>query len=79
MRDLAHSVDDQAIARAIISLSHQLQMRVIAEGVETEQQRAFLVQYGCDEMQGYLFSKPVPPAEIEAMLARPVADSVMDR
>ena len=69
VRDLAHSADDQAIARAIISLSHQLQMRVIAEGVETEQQRDFLAQYGCDEMQGYLFSKPVPPDEIEAMLA----------
>jgi diguanylate cyclase (GGDEF)-like protein len=74
VRDLAHSTDDQAIARAIISLSHQLHMRVIAEGVETEQQRDFLVQYGCDEMQGYLFSKPVPPGEIEAMLAR--ADAV---
>jgi diguanylate cyclase (GGDEF)-like protein len=70
VRDLAHSADDQAIARAIISLSHQLQMRVIAEGVETEQQREFLAQYGCDEMQGYLFSKPVPPADIGAMLAR---------
>jgi len=69
VRDLAHSSDDQAIARAIISLSHQLQMRVIAEGVETEQQRAFLAQYGCDEMQGYLFSKPVPPDEIPALLA----------
>ncbi|GGX93981.1 EAL domain-containing protein [Massilia dura] len=69
VRDLAHSTDDQAIARAIISLSHQLQMRVIAEGVETEQQREFLAQYGCDEMQGYLFSKPVPPDDIGAMLA----------
>ncbi len=70
VRDLAHSADDQAIARAIISLSHQLQMRVIAEGVETAQQRDFLAQYGCDEMQGYLFSKPVPPAEIPALLER---------
>ena len=70
VRDLAHSSDDQAIARAIISLSHQLQMRVIAEGVETEQQRAFLTQYGCDEMQGYLFSAPVPPEQIPALLAR---------
>ncbi len=70
VRDLAHSADDQAIARAIISLSHQLQMRVIAEGVETEQQRDFLAQYGCDEMQGYLFSKPVPPAEIPGLLER---------
>ncbi|HEX8606519.1 MAG TPA: bifunctional diguanylate cyclase/phosphodiesterase, partial [Pseudoduganella sp.] len=70
VRDLAHSADDQAIARAIISLSHQLQMRVIAEGVETEQQREFLTQYGCDEMQGYLFSRPVPPDDIGAMLAQ---------
>ncbi|QBE61618.1 bifunctional diguanylate cyclase/phosphodiesterase [Pseudoduganella lutea] len=75
VRDLAHSADDQAIARAIISLSHQLQMRVIAEGVETEQQRAFLTQYGCDEMQGYLFSKPVPPEDIGAMLARSAHDT----
>jgi EAL domain-containing protein (putative c-di-GMP-specific phosphodiesterase class I) len=76
VRDLAHSTDDQAIARAIISLSHQLHMRVIAEGVETGQQRDFLVENGCDEMQGYLFSKPVPPDEIAAMLALPsvVAD-----
>ncbi|TWI69674.1 diguanylate cyclase (GGDEF)-like protein [Pseudoduganella lurida] len=69
VRDLADSADDQAIARAIISLSHQLNLRVIAEGVETEQQRSFLQQYGCDEMQGYLFSRPVPPAEIGSLLA----------
>ncbi|AVR96467.1 bifunctional diguanylate cyclase/phosphodiesterase [Pseudoduganella armeniaca] len=68
VRDLAHSPDDQAIARAIISLSHQLQMRVIAEGVETELQRAFLAQYGCDEMQGYLFSRPVAADEIPALV-----------
>jgi EAL domain-containing protein (putative c-di-GMP-specific phosphodiesterase class I) len=68
VRDLAGSADDQAITCAIISLSHQLNMRVIAEGVETEQQRSFLRQHGCDEFQGYLFSRPVPPQEITAML-----------
>jgi len=68
VRDLVGNPDDQAITCAIISLSHQLDMRVIAEGVETEQQRSFLQQHGCDEMQGYLFSRPVPPQEITAML-----------
>ncbi len=72
VRDLAHSGDDQAIARAIISLAHQLQMRVIAEGVETVQQQDFLVQYGCDEMQGYLFSQPVAAAAIAALLEEAV-------
>ncbi|MGO4382261.1 bifunctional diguanylate cyclase/phosphodiesterase [Pseudoduganella sp. RAF53_2] len=69
VRDLGTSEDDQAIARAIISLSHQLHKRVIAEGVETEQQRRFLQQNGCDEAQGYLYGKPVAPQEIAALLA----------
>ncbi len=75
VRDLAGSADDQAITCAIISLSHQLDMRVIAEGVETEQQRRFLQQHGCDEFQGYLYSRPVPPQQITAMLAGAPADA----
>jgi diguanylate cyclase (GGDEF)-like protein/PAS domain S-box-containing protein len=67
--DLAHSVDDQAIAMAVISLGHKLDLRVIAEGVETEEQRAFLRANDCDEMQGYLVSPPVPPERIAALLA----------
>ncbi|MBQ5948406.1 EAL domain-containing protein [Massilia sp. ST3] len=67
--DLAESQDDQAIAMAVISLGHKLNLRVIAEGVETEQQRDFLRANDCDEMQGYLFSRPVPAHEIAAMLA----------
>jgi predicted signal transduction protein with EAL and GGDEF domain len=66
--DLSNNPDDQAIARAIISLAHQLNLRVIAEGVETQEQRAFLVENGCDEMQGYLFSRPVVAAEIRMLL-----------
>jgi EAL domain-containing protein (putative c-di-GMP-specific phosphodiesterase class I) len=54
---------------AVISLGHKLNLRVIAEGVETEQQRAFLRANDCDEMQGYLFSRPVPPEQIAALLA----------
>jgi len=68
VRDVASSSDDQAIALAVISLGHRLHLRVIAEGVETEEQREFLRQHDCDEMQGYLFSPPVPPERITAML-----------
>ncbi|MGJ7915289.1 EAL domain-containing protein [Massilia sp. LXY-6] len=68
VRDLATSEDDQAIALAVISLGHRLQLRVIAEGVETEEQREFLAANECDEMQGYLFSPPVPAERIAEML-----------
>jgi diguanylate cyclase (GGDEF)-like protein len=67
--ELAENEDDQAIAMAVISLGHKLNLRVIAEGVETEQQKSFLRAHECDEMQGYLFSKPVPPERIAEMLA----------
>jgi diguanylate cyclase (GGDEF)-like protein len=68
VRDLATSEDDQAIALAVISLGHRLHLRVIAEGVETEEQREFLAANECDEMQGYLFSPPVPAERIAEML-----------
>jgi EAL domain-containing protein (putative c-di-GMP-specific phosphodiesterase class I) len=66
--ELADNTDDQAIAMAVISLGHKLNLRVIAEGVETEQQCAFLRANDCDEMQGYLFSPPVPAERITEML-----------
>jgi diguanylate cyclase (GGDEF)-like protein len=68
VRDLASSTDDQAIALAVISLGHRLHLRVIAEGVETAEQRDFLLANDCDEMQGYLFSPPVPAERITEML-----------
>jgi EAL domain-containing protein (putative c-di-GMP-specific phosphodiesterase class I) len=55
-----------AIGSAIISLAHSLKLKVIAEGVETEDQRNWLKRLECDEMQGYLFSRPLPAAEVEA-------------
>jgi EAL domain-containing protein (putative c-di-GMP-specific phosphodiesterase class I) len=60
--------DDAAIATAIIALAHSLKRTVIAEGVETEPQRAFLRAHGCDEMQGYLFSKPLPAQQFVELL-----------
>lgn len=66
--DLATSADDKAIVRTIIQLGHSLQLTVIAEGVENAEQLALLKKYGCDEAQGYFFSKPVPIHEAAALL-----------
>jgi predicted signal transduction protein with EAL and GGDEF domain len=66
VRDLPHDSEDQAIAQAIISMGKALGMTVIAEGVETVEQQQFLRSHACDEMQGFLFSKPLPPRELAA-------------
>jgi diguanylate cyclase (GGDEF)-like protein/PAS domain S-box-containing protein len=75
VRELPHGEDDKAIAIAVISLGQRLNLSVIAEGVETQEQVDFLADNNCHEIQGYHFSKPVAPGEIETMLrdARPVA------
>src|SRR5882757_8758256 len=68
VRDLAHDAEDQAIAQAIISMGKALGMTVIAEGVETVEQETFLRTHACDEMQGFLFSKPLPPRQMADLL-----------
>ncbi len=68
VQDIAINTDDAAIVLAIISLAHSLRLRVIAEGVETASQLDFLRHHGCDEMQGYHFSRPLPAAELEKLL-----------
>ncbi len=66
--DLTQDADDAAIVNAVIALAHSMKLNVIAEGVETSEQLAFLQERGCDQMQGYCFSRPVDPLHIEAML-----------
>jgi len=68
VRELTSDPGSAAIAKTIIAMAHNLNLRVIAEGVETEGQLSFLRAQGCDEMQGYYFSRPVPAAEIEQLL-----------
>lgn len=58
--------EDAAIVRSTINLGHNLGMRVLAEGIETEPQLRFMARYGCDQIQGYLLSRPTTPEEIEA-------------
>ena len=65
--DLPRDSNDGAIARTIIAMGHQMRMSVAAEGVETAEQCGFLRTLGCDELQGFLFSRPVPAAELELM------------
>jgi EAL domain-containing protein (putative c-di-GMP-specific phosphodiesterase class I) len=59
--------NDTAIVRTILAMAQSLGIRVVAEGVETPQQYEFLARHRCDEMQGYLFSRPLPPEDIEKL------------
>jgi len=68
--DIPKDKNNASITSAIISLGHDLDMCVIAEGVETEAQFNFLQAQQCDEIQGYLFSKPVPPDEMKVLLQK---------
>jgi EAL domain-containing protein (putative c-di-GMP-specific phosphodiesterase class I) len=68
VRDIQHDHDSAAIASAIIALAHSLDMRVVAEGVETEAQLQQLLQWDCDAVQGYLIAKPMEAEACAAML-----------
>lgn len=78
VRDLTTEPDDAAICVATIRLAHSLRLRVIAEGVETESQMEYLRRHGCDEIQGYYFSRPVPHAAIAGMLRTDVRLKMAD-
>jgi len=68
VREVNHDATDAAIVSAVISMAHSLDLKVIAEGVETEEQLAFLTKQRCDRIQGYLFSAPLAPENLEAYL-----------
>ena len=68
IRDLPDDRDDASITRSIIAMAHNMQLEVVAEGVETEPQLEFLHAYGCDEIQGFLFSKPLGADAFERFL-----------
>ena len=70
VRELANEKSDPAIVSAIIKMAHSLGLRVLAEGLETEEQLQLLSSLGCDEAQGYLLAKPMPAAELEQLLSR---------
>jgi EAL domain-containing protein (putative c-di-GMP-specific phosphodiesterase class I) len=67
--DVLNDTNDAAIVSAIISMAHNLGLQVIAEGVETRQQLEFLRNRGCDAMQGYYYSQPVPAPDLARLLA----------
>lgn len=70
VRDVNRDPSDAAIVRTIIALGQSLGLAVIAEGVKTEEQRNLLAVLGCNQFQGYLFSKPIPLADFEALLKK---------
>jgi diguanylate cyclase (GGDEF)-like protein/PAS domain S-box-containing protein len=68
IKDIVRDTNDQAVATTVIELARKLNLRVIAEGVETEAQMAFLRDHDCEEMQGYYFCKPITALEVEKLL-----------
>lgn len=70
IRNALNNPDDAAIARTIIALGRSLNLKIIAEGVETIEHEEFLVREGCDEVQGYRYSKPVPPDKFTDLVGR---------
>lgn len=68
VQNLGSDGDNQALCEAMVMLAHKLGLKVIAEGVETTEQRDFLIAVGCDFAQGFLYSQPVPPEQFEGLV-----------
>jgi EAL domain-containing protein (putative c-di-GMP-specific phosphodiesterase class I) len=76
VKDLITRADDAAIVKAIVALAQSLRLRTIAEGVEESEQYALLTSLGCDEYQGYYFSRPRPADEIAVLVEEAIAAQV---
>ncbi len=74
VQDIMSNPDDAEMIVSIIALGHSMKLKVLAEGVETKEQLQYLKAQGCDEVQGFYFSKPLPVDEVSALLAQPVAN-----
>jgi diguanylate cyclase (GGDEF)-like protein/PAS domain S-box-containing protein len=79
IRDVTTNPDDATIAVAIINMAHSLRLKVVAEGVETREQLEFLRVHGCDEVQGYFVSRPLPADEFSAKFSQTVAHAAPTR
>jgi EAL domain-containing protein (putative c-di-GMP-specific phosphodiesterase class I) len=73
IRDIPQDPDDMAITRAIIAMGKSLNLTVVGEGVETLEQETFLLEHGCDETQGYFFSRPIASDQFAELLRRNAA------
>lgn len=78
VRDVTIDTDDAAITRTIIAMGHNLGLRVVAEGVETNEQMRFLQECGCDEVQGFLIATPLPAGEIIEYIQRPSVETATE-
>jgi EAL domain-containing protein (putative c-di-GMP-specific phosphodiesterase class I) len=70
IRDLPQNAEDKALTEAIIAMGKSLNLRVVAEGVETQEQQTFLRDRDCDEMQGFFFSRPIPSGEFAELMRK---------
>jgi diguanylate cyclase (GGDEF)-like protein/PAS domain S-box-containing protein len=77
IRQITTTPDDTAIVTAVISMGRSLNLRVVAEGVETEEELAFLQSHHCDEAQGYLLGRPLPSEEFSRLLETGISESVL--
>jgi diguanylate cyclase (GGDEF)-like protein/PAS domain S-box-containing protein len=78
IRDLPSDEEDVAITKAVIALAKSLNLDIIAEGVETEKQKEFLIQHGCEKIQGYYYSRPIPSDEMESFLKDDIISKIKD-
>jgi EAL domain-containing protein (putative c-di-GMP-specific phosphodiesterase class I) len=77
VRQITSSPQETTIVTAVIAMSRSLRLRVVAEGVETQAEMAFLQAHECDEAQGYYFSRPVPPARFAKLLENGIPEIVL--